>query len=89
MIEVTPMMLKAAWSVTKQFWPRSVVEMRPCKACGQVKGYRVAETSHQLAEPLPGFRETIEAALRAALAVSCKEPGAMLGAAEPVHGDKQ
>jgi len=63
--EVTPMMLKAAWNVARQFWPRQVVELRPCKACGQAKGLRVLECSRTLTKPLPGFREAIEAAFAA------------------------
>lgn len=63
--QVTPLMVKAAWAVARQFWPRHVAEMRPCKACGQVKGLRIIECSRTITEPLPGFREAITAALEA------------------------
>lgn len=62
---VTPAMLKAAWVEARRWWPRKVVEMTDCAACRQVKGYRVLETCIRVDEPQPGFREAIEAALRA------------------------
>lgn len=62
---VTPAMVKAAWIEARRWWPRKVVEMVPCKACNQAKGYRVLETCILVDEPQPGFREALEAALRA------------------------
>lgn len=63
MTEVTPAMIKAAWVEARRWWPHKVVEMVDCKACKQVKGLRVLETSIKVDEPQPGFREAIEAAL--------------------------
>ena len=65
MSEVTPAMVKAAWLVARRWWPRKVVEYRRCKACKQVAGLRVLETAILVDEPQPGFREAIEAALKA------------------------
>lgn len=62
---VAPLMIKAAWAEVRNWWPHKVVEMKPCKACGQVKGFRVIETCINVSEPQPGFKEAIEAALRA------------------------
>ncbi len=64
-IELTPIMIKAAWREVRRWWPHQVVETRPCKACGQSKGFRVKETAINVAEPAPGFREALQAALRA------------------------
>lgn len=60
---ITPIMLKAAWVEARRWWPRKVVEVVPCKACGAVKSYRVVETCILVDEPAPGFREAIEAAM--------------------------
>lgn len=64
-MSVTPEMLKAAWAEARRWWPRKVVEMTDCKACRQTKGLHVAETCIRVDEPQPGFREAIEAALKA------------------------
>jgi len=64
-VEVTPAMVKAAWVVARQWWPRKVVERVECRACRQAKGFAVLETSIAVTEPTPGFREAIEAALAA------------------------
>lgn len=64
MNEVTPEMIKAAWVVARQWWPKRTVELVDCKACKQSKGLRVLETCIKVDEPTPGFREAIEAALR-------------------------
>ena len=64
-IELTPIMIKAAWHEARRWWPHQVVETRPCKACGQSKGWRVKETGINVPEPAPGFREALQAALRA------------------------
>lgn len=69
------MMVKAAWVVARRFWPQQVVEYRPCKACGQLKGLRRVEVSGGVSEPMPGFREAIEAALRARAALAGDESG--------------
>jgi hypothetical protein len=60
---ITPTAIKAAWVEVRRWWPRKVVEVVPCKACGAVKGYRVVETAILVDEPAPGFREAVEAAL--------------------------
>lgn len=39
--------------------------MVDCKACKQPKGFRVLETCILVDEPQSGFKEAIEAALRA------------------------
>ena len=62
---ITPAMLKAAWVEARRFWPSKVVEFHDCKACRQTKGFRVVETCIRVDEPQPGFREAIEAALKA------------------------
>ena len=62
---VTPIMLKAAWLEARKWWPKKVVELVDCKACKQTKGLRVLETAILVSEPMPGFREVIEAALNA------------------------
>lgn len=64
-MSVTPEMLKAAWIEARKFWPAKVVEFHDCKACRQTKGFRVVETCIRVDEPTPGFREAIEAALKA------------------------
>lgn len=64
-MEVTPAMLKAAWVEVRRWWPRKVVDMVPCKKCGQVKSLRVVETCILVDEPMPGFKEAIQAALKA------------------------
>lgn len=63
---MTPAMIKAAWVEVRRWWPRKVVEMVPCAACRQAKGYRVLETAILVDEPMPGLREALEAALKAA-----------------------
>lgn len=65
MSEVSPAVIKTAWVEARRWWPRKVVETVPCKACGQVKGYRVLETCILVDEPQPGFAEAIRAALAA------------------------
>lgn len=62
---VTPIMLKAAWHEARRWWPKQIVEMRACPACQQSKGFRVKETAIHVDEPMPGFREAIQAALDA------------------------
>lgn len=59
-------LLKAAWAVARQFWPRKVVEFYECPACRQPKTLRMLETAIRVEEPMPGFKEAIEAALAAA-----------------------
>jgi len=65
MSDVTPIMLKAAWNEARKWWPYRVVEAKKCPACGQSKGFVVHQTSIHVDEPQPGFKEAIEAALRA------------------------
>lgn len=67
-VEITPIMLKAAWVEARRWWPRKVVETVPCEACGQTKGFRIIETSIHVDEPQPGFAEAIKAALAAGVA---------------------
>lgn len=64
-IEITPAMLKAAWSECRKWWPRKVVEHVDCKACKQAKGFKVLETCITVDQPQPGFREALQAALNA------------------------
>lgn len=66
MSDVTPLMVKAAWAEARRWWPHEIVEAKKCPACGCKKGgYRVVETCILVDQPQPGFREAIEAALRA------------------------
>lgn len=66
MIEVTPMMIKAAWVEARRWWPREIAEAKKCTACGCKKGgFRVIETCILVDQPTPGFAEAIRAAFAA------------------------
>lgn len=62
---IMPAMVRAAWIEARRWWPRKVAEVVACKACGRPKAFVVTETAILVDEPMPGFREAIEAALRA------------------------
>ena len=62
-ITVTPQMLKAAWVEARRWWPRKVVELYPGTDRAR---YHVVETCILVDEPLPGFREALEAAFKEA-----------------------
>lgn len=63
MIEITPMMIKAAWVEGRRWWPHKVVEAEAGQKVAQVHYFRVVETCILVDEPQPGFAEAIRAAL--------------------------
>lgn len=64
-MEITPIMLKAAWVEARRWWPKKTVEYHDCKSCRQTKGIRVVETSILVDTPQPGFKEAMQAMLKA------------------------
>lgn len=58
-------MLKVGWLVARRWWPAKVVQVYDWKACKQTARLKVVETAILVDEPMPGFKEAIEAALAA------------------------
>lgn len=65
MTAITPAMVKAAWIEARRWWPQKVVEVQAGQKVAQAHYFRVVETAILVDEPAPGFKEAIEAAMKA------------------------